>query len=152
MIWFFNKTMRVGMQGLYVQEESLMRIKRLANSGARVVLVPIYKSFADFFIQAYLNNKYELDTPFTFGNMEDTPRIKLFDKWLRNTGYMIAVRSSDQNVQQSYVNSALLKEVIEHNSITTLFQNSHRLRSGKLSVPQSADLSMLWLLDAYINL
>jgi len=121
MLWFFSKTMRVGLQGLYVQEESMMRVKTLADSGAKIVLVPIYKSFADFFIQAFINNRYELDTPFTFGNQEDSPRIKLFDTWLRSAGYIIATRRSDQNIQQSYINSALLKECIEHNSITTIF-------------------------------
>ena len=121
MVWFFNKTMRVGLQGLYVHEESLRRVKSLADEGKRVVLVPIYKSFADFFIQQFINYKYSVNTPFTFGNGEDTPRIKLFDMWLKSSGYMIATRRSDQNLQQSYINSALLKEIIEHNPITTIF-------------------------------
>jgi hypothetical protein len=35
----------------------------------------------------------------------------------------------------NYVNHSLLQEVLEHNVITTLFQNDERIRSGKFSLP-----------------
>lgn len=42
--------------------------------GKRVVIMPIYKSFADFFIHTYIFHNYNLDIPFTYGHREDTPR------------------------------------------------------------------------------
>lgn len=45
--------------------------------------MPIYKSFADFFIYAYINNHFNVEMPFVFGNIEDVPNIKFFEKWLK---------------------------------------------------------------------
>lgn len=50
------------------------------------------------------------------------------------------------------MNSALLKEIIENNKITTVFQNNNRLRSGKLHRRVMADMAVKWLLDTYITL
>lgn len=123
MIWYFTKTMRKALFGLYVHEPSLNRMKELVtkNPATRVVLVPIFKSFADYFIQVFINFSYNIDLPFTFGNMEDTPHIKLFDEWVGQTGYIFAKRSNGQNLQSHYINSTLLKEIIENNKITTVF-------------------------------
>ena len=55
-------------------------------------------------------------------------------------------------MQSNYINSALLSQIIEHNKVTTLFQNGDRFRSGKIYHRSGAELSVKWLLDAYINL
>ena len=39
-----------------------------------------------------------------------------------------------------------------NNNITTLFQNGDRFRSGKISNKCSADQSIKWVIDAYMNL
>jgi hypothetical protein len=70
--------------------------------------MPIYKSFADAFIYLYVHHHYKMDMPFMFGNYEDTPRIKLFEKWLTMAGYIYSRRSFNQSLQSRYVNSALL--------------------------------------------
>lgn len=62
--------------------------------GKRVVIMPIYKSFADFFIHTYIFHNYNLDIPFTYGHREDTPRTKFFDNWLQKTGYIFSTRKS----------------------------------------------------------
>lgn len=93
-----------------------------------------------------------METPFTLGNFEDTPRIQVFDKWLKQAGYIFARRSVDQDLQSSYVSSALLREVIENNKVTTVFQNAFRHRSGKQSHQVFPDLAIKWLLDAYVSM
>jgi hypothetical protein len=62
-----------------------------------------------------------LPMPFTYGNYEDIPKIKLFDAWLSVTGYIQARRSPQQGHQSSYVNSALFKELIGNNQLVTCF-------------------------------
>ena len=114
--------------------------------------MPIYRSWADFFVLSYVQVLQGLEMPFTVGNLEDTPRIKLFDAWLQQTGYIPARRSLGQGYQSSYVNSALLKELIANNKLITIFQNATRLRSGKLSRPIHADMSIRWLLHAFQSL
>ena len=63
-------------------------VKQLVLDGKRVVLMPIYKSFTDAFVLSYTANHFSLDMPFMFGNMEDTPRIKVFDRWTSAVGYI----------------------------------------------------------------
>ena len=55
--------------------------------------MPIYKSWADFFITSYAQILSGVIVPFTFGNFEDVPKIKLFETWLSATGYIKARRS-----------------------------------------------------------
>jgi glycerol-3-phosphate O-acyltransferase len=93
LIWYFNKTMRIAIQGLHVDERSITRVKQLLSDGHRVVLMPIYKSFADAFIYIYIHNYFNLETPFLLGNYEDTPNIKFFTMWLKRSGYIYSRRS-----------------------------------------------------------
>lgn len=55
--------------------------------------MPIYKSFADPFLMAFIHNHFNLETPYLFGNFEDTPDDKLYQKWLRSIGYVNSRRS-----------------------------------------------------------
>ena len=50
------------------------------------------------------------------------------------------------------MNSSLLTEIILNNKLTTIFQNGDRFRSGKIYHRMSADLSIKWLLDVYMNM
>jgi len=93
-----------------------------------------------------------MDIPFMFGNYEDTPRIALFETWLKRAGYVFSRRSFNQSLQSRYLNSALLQETIENNRLTMVFQNSERLRTGKFHRRTSPDLSVSWLLDVYRGL
>lgn len=61
----------------------------------RVVLLPTYKSFVDLFILLYTLKSYEMETPFTVGNMEDIPQITVIEKLLKGVGYVKARRSRD---------------------------------------------------------
>lgn len=92
-VWYFNKTMRRAIQNLYIEEKSLGKIKQLLSDNKRVILMPIYKSFADAFIHLYIHHHYQMDMPFMLGNYEDTPRIALFETWLKRAGYVFSRRS-----------------------------------------------------------
>ena len=67
-------------------------------------MMPIYKTFSDSFVQMFINYTFDLDMPFMFGNMEDTPRIKFYDYWLSRAGYIFSRRSQSQNLQSRYIN------------------------------------------------
>lgn len=93
MVWYFNKTMRHAIAGLNVHKPSLDKVKQMLVDGYRVVLMPIYKSFADAFLYIYIHNHFNVEAPFLIGNKEDTPDIKLFETWLKMAGYCYSRRS-----------------------------------------------------------
>jgi hypothetical protein len=81
-VWYANKVMRHSLQGLFVDDKSLQRVKDLIQDKKnKVVLLPIYKSFADFFIQTYIFHHFGVGIPFTFGNLNDVPEITGFKEW-----------------------------------------------------------------------
>ena len=80
----------------------------------------------------YLNCYYDLELGFTFGNYEDSPKIGFVDRLLKRIGTILIKRDPQTSLSKktsdpidsnvlNYVNESLLKEVVEHNSITTLF-------------------------------
>lgn len=152
MVWYFNKLMRNSMQGLFVDKQSLNNVKQLVADGKRVVLMPIFKTFLDAFVMTYVNNHFGVEQPFMFGNYEDTPRLAIFDKWVSSVGYCRQRRNHNQSLQSRYINSAIIKEAIEDNSLTMVFQNSERPRTGKFHRRTNADLSVTWLLEAFLNM
>ena len=99
----------------------------------------------------YLHQHYGIDAPFIFGNKEDG-LPSTFQRWLKRVGYIYSRRSFEQSIQSRYVNSAMLKEIIENNSLTMVFQNSKRLRTGKFYRRTTPDLAIQWLIDAYTNI
>ena len=90
-------------------------VKELIDQNHKVILMPLYKSFADFFIHLYVMNTQKIKSGFAFGNFEDTPRISFFDFILRNCGYITSRRRIGQSLQSNYVNQAVLKELILNN-------------------------------------
>ena len=46
---------------------------------------------------------------------------KIFKRLLRKSGYIFSRRSHKQSVQSRYINSAMLKEIIENNKLTMVF-------------------------------
>lgn len=107
-----------------------------------MVLVPTYRSFLDIFVLLYTLYEHEIPIPFTFGNLDDTPRINIVDPILRNIGYILTKRSHDQSLQSSYLNFALLREIIDVNQFTMVFQNETRQRSGKFNHPIRPDIAV----------
>ena len=83
--------------------------------------MPLYKTFIDYFVLTYVHQTLDIPPGFTFGNLEDRPRIRFFDHILRKTGYMSSTRQHGQSMQSRYINSELMREVIANNQITTIF-------------------------------
>ena len=82
------------MQGLWVDTQSVKMVKELVSQNHKVILMPMYKSYTDFFVQNYVNCTQRIPTGFTFGNFEDTPRITVIDTWLRSLGYIFSRRKN----------------------------------------------------------
>ena len=143
------------MQGMFIDEKGIANIKAMVNASkkTRIVLLPLFKSYADALIMHYLSYLKDLELGFTFGNDEDTPNSYVIQGILKRVGYILQRRSVDKReLEISYVNQALLQEVIMDNPITTIFQNDERSRSGKLSSPNFADLMVRYLLNAQFEL
>lgn len=45
-----------------------------------------------------------------------------------------------------------MKEVIEDNPLTVVYQNGARPRTGKLHAIDQSELSIQWILDSYLNM
>ena len=146
-----QKIMRNSLQGLYVSQPGLDQVKSLMEKGDHVILMPTFKSFADQFMLLYTLFCNQIQIPFTFGNCEDIPRIKLVDKILSKIGYILTKRSRDQTFQQSYIHQAVLRELILSQPLSCVYQNDNRLRSGKFSKTVVGDLSIMWILQAYMT-
>lgn len=43
------------MQGLYVDQKGLSMVKEKISQGHKVILMPLYKSFLDYFILTFIN-------------------------------------------------------------------------------------------------
>ena len=122
--WYFNKTMRKNIQGLYVDDRSVKMVKDLISQNHKVILMPLYRTYIDFFVQMFVMSTQRIQLGFTFGNFEDTPRIRLIDAWLKNCGYILSRRKQGQSLQSSFINSQMLKEIIAHNQVTTIYRTS----------------------------
>jgi len=118
---YVNKTFRNAFEGIFINDPGLDNVKTLLAKKEKVVLVPIYKSFLDLSLLLYSLFVNEIDFPFSIGNMEDVPSVALIDSVLSNSGYISAKRSRDQSLQQSYINQALLREIINKHPMTILF-------------------------------
>jgi glycerol-3-phosphate O-acyltransferase len=82
-------------RGLYLQQENFDNIRKLLNAGESVVLMPVYRSFADFPVLIYSLLANKIDIPFTIGNCEDLPATKLVEGLLKKVGYILTKRSRD---------------------------------------------------------
>lgn len=112
MLWQTSKLFRKMCQGHFVEEPGIKMIKKLLGMKEKVVLLPQYKSFTDLFVLLYTLQAYQIETPFTFGNMEDVPRNAIIEKLLRGVGYVKVRRSRDQSMQESYLTQAVIREIL----------------------------------------
>ncbi len=58
---------------------------------------------------------------------------------LSRLGCSLTKRNGQHDMSINYVNQSLLQDVVEANSITTVFQNDERPRSGKFGMPRHPD-------------
>lgn len=95
---FLNRKMRQLSKGIYLQQRGFDEIKRLLQSGERVVIMPVLRSFADLPVLLYSLFVNKIEIPFTIGNAEDLPAAKFIDRILKKVGYIITARTRDQSL------------------------------------------------------
>ena len=82
MFYFFIKYLRNMVEGIFVNEEGLEKIKKLINQKSCVVLMPVYRSVLDIKILLYCLLVNNIDLPFTIGNFDDIPNDMPYQKLL----------------------------------------------------------------------
>ena len=50
--------------------------------------MPILKSVVDIMVLSYIYMHQDMEIPFTFGNEEEVPQLKIIEEWSKNTGYV----------------------------------------------------------------
>ena len=65
---FLNRKFRQVSNGIYLQQQRFDEIRRLLNAVERVVLMPLYRFFADLPVLLYSLFVNKLELPFTIGN------------------------------------------------------------------------------------
>ena len=124
------------LEGLYVNAKGVQTVKKLCqNRKTRVVLVPMYKSFADPLLMYYIQYLNDIELGFTFGNYEDSPKIQAISTILKNMGHLLIQRKQSKDNIFQFINQTMMEEVIEGNPVTTVFQNDYRPLTGKFGVP-----------------
>lgn len=127
-------------------------VKELIKADQKVIIMPLYKSFTDYFVHMYVARTQGIESGFAFGNFEDTPDNKVFGTLLRSCGYIFSRRKFGQSLQSNYINGAVMKALIAKDKVTTIYQNSKRFRAGKLHKKFLADMTVRWLLEAFIDM
>lgn len=92
---YLNRKFRQVTKGVYLQQQGFDSIRKLLQSGERVVLMPVLRSFADLPVLLYCLFENKIEIPFTIGNSEDFPSAKIIEKLLRKLGYVFTKRSRD---------------------------------------------------------
>lgn len=89
---FINRKMRQMSRGVYLQQQGFDEIRRLLQAGERIVLMPVYRSFADLPVILYSLFTNKIEIPFTMGTNEDSPSAIFIEKFLKRVGYIPATR------------------------------------------------------------
>jgi len=54
-------------------------------------------------------------------------------------------------MQECYINQAVIREILSSEQLLVLFQNDERMRSGRFTQPTVSDISIEWLVQAYLS-
>jgi len=81
-------------EGLHVNDAQFKNIKKLIHSDrkAKIIFIPVYKSYLDPIIMHYIHHLQDIELGFTFGNYEDSPKIRFVDGFLKTTGTFLIRR------------------------------------------------------------
>jgi glycerol-3-phosphate O-acyltransferase len=141
------------LEGIYVDRPGLRRVQELCKGRkTRIILLPMFKSFADPLVLLYVNYFFNMELGFSFGNYEDSPKIHFVEALFRRIGHFLIKRREYSNLSVNYVNQALIQEVVESNLVTTIYQNDERPRSGKFNLPMYPDNMIKLILKSYLGL
>mmetsp|Transcript_3084 Transcript_3084/g.4719 ORF Transcript_3084/g.4719 Transcript_3084/m.4719 type:complete len:505 (-) Transcript_3084:698-2212(-) len=151
-----NRTFDHLLDGIFVNSSNLERFQRMTQTdeGARILFVPVQKSFMDPFVMFYINQMTGLDHGFMFGNNGDVPTARFISDRLKKMGVILMNLDTPGSFSENkdiakYVNQNLLQETVSSNRFTTLFHNSKRNAVGKFNQKHLPDYSVRMLLAAH---
>jgi len=148
-LWMASKIFRRLTQGLFVEQSGIKHVKSIMNVNENVVLIPQYRSYADFFVLLYTLAFHDIELPFVVGNMEDAPDIPFINSLFKNSGYIKTRRSRDQSMQESFLTQAVIGEILNSDRLLVMMQNEERIKIGRFTKPTVSDISIEWLLQAF---
>lgn len=91
--YMISKAAQHVLEGLYIDVEGLNRVKELSyDRKTRIVMLPVYKSYADPLILYYINYLKNMDLGFTFGHLEDSPNSPAVENVLKRIGCFLIKR------------------------------------------------------------
>jgi hypothetical protein len=80
--------------GIHVHQPGMEQVKLLGqNRKTKIILMPMFKSFADPCVLFYITYLMNLELGFQFGNYEDSPKIHFVESLLKRTGTFLIKRS-----------------------------------------------------------
>ena len=162
--YIFNKIANHLAETLNVDRMGIERLKNMAKEErkTRIILLPIYKSYADAMIMHFISYLKDIEPSFIFGNYEEIPKVDFILKLSKGVGVCLIRRFPQYHLNNdlsgadidaiNYVNQSLLDEVVQGNKMTTFFQNDKRIRTGKFSLPNQAETSIKMILRTHAKL
>ena len=122
--YIFNKIANQLAETLNIDKPGIEKIKQLSKEDrkTRVILLPIYKSYADALIMHFLFYLYDIEPSFIFGNYEEIPKIEFILNISKQVGVLLIRRFPQNHLINdlsgadmdaiNYANQSLLDEVV----------------------------------------
>ncbi|KAL8004328.1 putative glycerol-3-phosphate O-acyltransferase/Dihydroxyacetone phosphate acyltransferase [Plasmopara halstedii] len=141
--WLLTKMWRLLFHGLYVDVESLHRVRRVlegSEGDVSIVFAPTHKSHLDYLIISYLCFAYGIPLPrIAAGNNLNIP---LVGKFLRANGSFFIRRSFRDDLLYKEVLENYVHELLYDGNPIEVFLEGGRSRHGRVCKPRLGFMSM----------
>jgi glycerol-3-phosphate O-acyltransferase len=141
--WMLSKVWRLLFDGLHVDHDSILGVKKLISScdpNTRIVFAPTHKTHLDYLIVSYLCFAYGISLPrIAAGNNLDLPLVGSF---LRANGSIFIRRSFKDDDLYKKVLKNYVHELMEDGNPIEVFIEAGRSRHGRVCKPRLGFLSM----------
>jgi len=92
--YLLSKVAKHIFEGVLIEQDGLDMVKELSKDRkTRVVMMPVYKSYADPLVLYYINYMKNFDFGFIFGHLEDSPKVLAVENLLKNIGCFLVKRN-----------------------------------------------------------
>ena len=113
----------------------MQALKALVNRKKhQVILMPSFRSYADFILISYLHVIYEIDLPFIAG-LEKYDEVSLYQKVLRRCGGFWVDERKLQSTLYKVVLEEYFAQIMKRKHILEYHIERNRERSGKIGSP-----------------
>ena len=104
------------MEGVHVDTEGISRMNKLTadNRKARIVYMPIYKSYSDPLLMHYLQYWQNMELGFTFGNYEDSPKIGFINRLIKRIGTILIRRNPRNSLSNVDFDSEIDQDIVNY--------------------------------------